>query len=162
MFHDLYVDLFGGDRDLEAYKLLQGIDNTSLVAGRALWALSQKAKAVSEVATLILETDSADVMDALGQSEAGRAFVPEIQTFLEGYGKRSDTVIEMADPSWSEEPKTAIELLKNYMGDSAEDPNIRWRELVAEREQLVAEAREKLASYPDPVKQQFEMLLPLG
>jgi hypothetical protein len=48
------------------------------------------------------------------------------------------------------------------MGDSAEDPDIRWREQIAERETLVAEAREKLQSYPDPVKQQFEMLLPIG
>ena len=162
MFHDLYVDLFGGDLDLEAYKLLQGIDNTSLVAGRALWALSQKAKADSEVAKLILETDASQVMSALGNTDAGRALISEIDTFLEDYGKRSDTVIEMADPSWLEEPKTAIELLKNYMGDSAEDPDIRWHELVAERERLVTEAREKLASYPDPVKQQFEMLLPIG
>ena len=162
MFHDLYVDLFGGDRDLEAYKLLQGIDNTSLVAGRALWALSQKAKADSELATLIRDTDASQVMSALENSEKGRAFISVIQEFLEGYGKRSDTVTEMADPSWLEEPKTAIELLKNYMRDSAKDPDIRWRELIVERDQLVAEAREKLASYPDPVKQQFEMLLPLG
>ena len=159
MFHDLYVDLFGGDQDLEAYKLLQGTDNSSLAAGRALWALSRRVKADPELTMLIRETDAAHVMGTLAHSETGRAFIPEIEAFLEAYGKRSDTVIELADPSWIEEPKTAIELLKNYLSDSAEDPDIRWRELIEERERLVAEAREKLESYPEAVKGQFEMLL---
>ncbi len=162
MFHDLYVDLFGGDQDLEAYKLLQGIDNTSLVAGRALWALSRKVKADPELTMLIRETDAAHVMGTLAHSEKGKAFIPEIEAFLEAHGKRSDTVIEMADPSWIEEPKTAIELLKKFLSDSAEDPDIRWRKLIEERERLVADAREKLAGYPDAVRGQFEMLLQGG
>ena len=61
--------MFGGDHDLEAYKLLQGIDNMSLVAGRALWALSRKAKADPGVANLILDTDAVDVSsDFIGMS----------------------------------------------------------------------------------------------
>lgn len=162
MFHDLYVDLFGGDQDLQAYRLLQGTDNTSLVAGRALWALSRKVKADPELDMLIRETDAAHVMGMLAHSETGRAFIPEIETYLEQFGKRSDTVTELADPSWIEEPKTAIELLKHYLSESAEDPDIHWRELIAERERLVAEARGKIESYPEAVKGQFEMLLEGG
>lgn len=159
MFHDLYVDLFGGEQDLEAYKLTQGADNTSLVAGRALWELSRKVKADPELNMLISQTDAAHVMGMLAHSEKGNAFIPEIEKFLRSYGMRSDTVIEMSDPSWVEEPRTAIELLKNYLSDSAVDPDVHWQEMIAERDRLIAESREKISSYPDAVKGQFEMLL---
>jgi len=162
MFHDLYVDLFGGDQDLEAYKLTQGADNTSLVAGRALWALSRVIKANPELEMLIRETDAGHVMGMLAHSEKHSGFIASIEEFLGEYGLRSDTVIELADPSWVEEPRTAIELLKNYLADSAIDPDVHWREMIEERERLVAEAREKIASYPDAVKGQFEMLLAGG
>jgi hypothetical protein len=141
MFHDLYVDLFGGDQDLEAYKLTQGRDNTSLVVGRALWALSRKVKADPELTMLISEADATHVKRMLSHSEKHSKFIADIEEFLGKYGMRSDTVIEMSDPSWVEEPKTAIELLKNYLSDSAVDPDIHWREMTNEREKLVSASR---------------------
>jgi hypothetical protein len=98
MFHDLYVDLFGGDQDLEVYKPTQELDNTSLVAGRALWALIRKVKADPELTMLISEADAAHVMRMLSHSEKDSGFIAYIEEFLCKYGMRSDTVIEMSAP----------------------------------------------------------------
>jgi hypothetical protein len=65
MFHDLYEDVLGESDALHSYNLLQGIDNTSLVAGRPLWALSQKAKGSSR-------SGDADPRDGLRRCD-GRA-----------------------------------------------------------------------------------------
>ena len=160
-FHDLYMDLFGGET-LDCFKLLQGIDNESIAADMALWTLSRLVKSDHGLTSLFGETETGQVMDALSGTEAGIEFSIKFQAYLNMYGKRSDTVVELADPSWVEEPTTAIELLKNYLSDSAVDPDIHWREMTAEREKLVAEARENIAGYPDAVKGQFEMLLAGG
>src|SRR5439155_1063116 len=51
-FGKLYGELFGGGA-LEAYRLLEGFDNKILQAGRALWHLSQLARALPEVRAII-------------------------------------------------------------------------------------------------------------
>jgi hypothetical protein len=53
MFHDMYSDVFGETEALHAYKLLQGIENASFIAGRELWSLSQSADS-DEIRSLIL------------------------------------------------------------------------------------------------------------
>lgn len=159
MFQDLYADLFESDEPLDAYALLQGIDNRSLMADRALWALGRAAAAEPSVAAVIRDTPTANVLPALEGSDEGRAFLATLQSYLAEFGRRSDTVIELADPSWVESPGPVIDNLKHYLAPDARDPDVHWQELVAAREQRVAAARERIASYPEPVRQQFEGLL---
>ena len=99
---------------------------------------------------------------ALEGSEEGRAFLREFQAYLSEFGRRSDTVIELADPSWVETPGPAIQNLKHYLRPDAQDPDVHWRQLITEREGAVARARERIATYPEPVRQQFEFLLEAG
>ena len=101
-------------------------------------------------------------MASLELSQEGGEFLTRLRAYLGEYGKRSDTIIELADPSWIEDPTIAINNLKAYLSDDAEDPQTHWNQLVVEREQFVADARERLAGYPEAVRGQFEMFMMAG
>jgi pyruvate,water dikinase len=162
MFVDVYADLMEDAGPLDAYKLLQGVDNNSLRADQDLWAVSKIASATPELESTFLETPTADVMAKLAGSGEGRKLRDAINSYLDKWGKRSDTVVEIGDPSWIEDPSIAIDNLKAYVRSDSGDPIERWKELVGERERLVEEVQEHIAGYPDPVKQQFNGLLVAG
>jgi pyruvate,water dikinase len=157
-FQDLYADLFPERPSFDAYRLVSGVENISLEAGRKLWALSRAARANAEVRAVIESTPSEGVMAALDSSTAGREFLGQLWEFLNGYGKRSDSVQELNVPSWIEQPQPAIDSLKAYIRQD-EDPDIAHRELLEERERLVAETRSAIKGYPEAVRGQFEFLL---
>ncbi|MCH7641901.1 MAG: hypothetical protein IIC30_01340, partial [Chloroflexi bacterium] len=161
MFHDLYQDVFGEAESLHSYKLLQGIENFSFVAGRELWSLSQKAN-TEAVRSVILDTPTSGVVAALETASGGGEFLGYLRSYLGDFGTRSDTIVELADPSWIEDPTIAIENLKHYLSEGAQDPAQNWNQLIAEREHFVAEARQKLAGYPEAVRGQFEMFMTAG
>ncbi|MDA1256700.1 MAG: PEP-utilizing enzyme [Chloroflexi bacterium] len=161
MFFDLYEDVFGSSEALHAYKLLQGVENFSFVAGRELWTLGEKAD-TEAVRGLIRDTPTSEVVAALEASDGGGEFLGHLRTYLNDFGTRSDTIVELADPSWIEDPAIAIEMLKHYLAEDADDPADQWSQLVAEREQFVADARERIVGYPEPVRNQFEMFLAAG
>lgn len=162
MFFDMYSDLVEGAGSMDAYKLLQGIDNNSLRAGVDLWELSREAKDSEELSDILLSTDTSEVMNALSKTSKGQKFVESINAYLENWGNRSDTVIEIGDPSWVEDPTIVINNIKAYITGNSKDPKSNWQELVAERERLVDEVQELIAGYPDPVKQQFNGMLVAG
>jgi pyruvate,water dikinase len=161
MFTDLYEDVFGSAEALDAYKLLQGVENLSFVAGADLWSLGQRADS-EELRSLIRGTPTAEVVEALRATAEGGEFLGHLRAYLDEWGTRSDTVVELADPSWVEDPAPAIDNLKNYLADGASDPIEHWNLLVKEREQFVAEARERISGYPEPVRQRFEMFMEAG
>jgi phosphohistidine swiveling domain-containing protein len=162
LFLDLYTDLVEGTTQMDAYKIMQGIDNNSLRSGDDLWTLSRTAVGSDEVKSILNNTASADVMTALEASSEGKSFIDEINKYLQKWGNRSETVIELGDPNWVEDPSILIDNLKAYLKGSNENPRDKWTELVAERERLVSEAQELISGYPEPVKQQFGGMLAAG
>jgi len=157
-FVDFYADVVGVKGDLAAYKLLQGFDSKSIEAGRGLWALSRKVVADRDLVEVVASTPSASLHARLAESSAGRAFLSDVDAYLAVFGKRSDTVQELAPPSWIDDPTPLYDNLKAYIQQN-DDPDVRQRELAAERERLVAEARAILAGKPEELQHQFEALL---
>ncbi|MBI4318488.1 MAG: hypothetical protein HY675_08365 [Chloroflexi bacterium] len=157
-FEELYRDLFGGDGAFEPYRLLQGLDNKSLETGRALWQLSRRAAAEPEVRAAFECHKAAEVLATLAATPAGRTFLDELRGFLAVYGTRSDK-IALDKPSWIEDPMPVIDNLEKYLLQPDQDLAGDLAALAAERERLVADARERLRSYPQPVVAQFETLL---
>ena len=156
-FDDLYQEIFGAD-PLGAYRLLQGMENKSLEADQGLYALSRTARNTPAVLH-ILETHSADkVMAALQASAASRAFLDGLNAWLHEYGQRGEMFDSLTSVSWIEEPAPAIRNLQDYILRN-DDIDEHRREIVAERERLIGEARITLGSYPEPVRMQFETLL---
>jgi phosphohistidine swiveling domain-containing protein len=158
-FDDLYQHLFGGEDTLKALRLLQGFDNKTLESGRALWQLSRQALAAPEVRAILETTPPAHVLAALDRSPSGRTFRAALQAYLEEYGRRSSMFVELATPSWIEEPTPVIQTLQGYLTQIDRDPQAERAALAAERERLVAAARERLKDHAPEVAGQFESLL---
>ncbi len=159
LFDDLYRDLFGAKNALDAYKLLQGFDNKSLEVGRELWKLSREALDAPEVRGVLEEKAASEVIPELEKSAGGRAFLTDLRTYLNEYGQRGDKFSTIGDVSWIEDPKPVIKNLKDYITQPDLDPEAELAALAAERDQLVAAAREQLEGYPQPVLGQFETSL---
>ncbi|MCH8160600.1 MAG: hypothetical protein IIB88_01770 [Chloroflexi bacterium] len=159
MFAEFYEDLFADKGPLGAYKLLQGFGNKTVDGGHALWELSRKALQDEEVASVIRDNEAADVTKALAQSDAGKAFLVELEAYLEEFGQRSDRFADMSSPGWIENPVTAIQNIKNFVLETERDMPSEIKELAKEREELIAETRQHLKGYPEAVRGQFEFLL---
>ena len=159
LFDDLYAELLGGEDRYGAFRLLQGFDNLSLVADRALYALSRRALASDSVRG-ILETVAADrVVEELAESDDGQAFLAELDAFLAEHGRRSSLYVTVSAPSWIEDPTPLITVLQDAVTQPERDPLARLAELAEEREQLTADARTRLEEFPSAVREQFEFLL---
>ena len=158
-FEELYCDLFEGATPLDALRLLQGFDNQTLAGDRMLWQLSRAALTRPTVRQVLAERATTDVIPALEQSTEGRRFLADLRTYLNQYGQRFDRLFTLTELSWLEDPTTAIECLKAYATRPDTHPEAEQAKLVAEREKAVAEARARLAGYPQLIVTQFETLL---
>ena len=158
IFDDYYRDLFGDEDAFQAYRLLQGFDNKTLETNRAIWALSRRALAEPTVRQVFETRPAPEIVPALEGTDAGRAFLAELRAFLGQYGRRGDTW-GLRSPGWIEDPTSVLRNVKDYVAQPDRDLDAERAALVAERERLVAEARERLKGYPGPVVGQFEGLL---
>ncbi len=159
LFDDLYAELLGADDRYGAYRLLQGQDNLSLVVDRALYALSRRALASEEVRNVLERAAAEDVVEELGASDEGQAFLRELDAFLAEHGRRASLYVTVSAISWIEDPTPLITVLQDAVTQPERDPRARLEELAAECEQLTADARARLAEFPAPVRGQFEFLL---
>jgi phosphohistidine swiveling domain-containing protein len=158
-FEELYCDLFEGATPLDALRLLQGFDNKTLEGDRALWQLSRAALTLPGVHQALAECAAADVIPALEGSSEGRRFLADLRAYLNQFGRRLNPFYALNEPSWIEDPTTAIEYLKAYATRPNTDPEAEQARLAAGREKAIAEARARLAGYPQAIVTQFETLL---
>jgi pyruvate,water dikinase len=158
-FEELYCELFEGATTLDALRLTQGFDNKTMEGDRALWRLSRLARSIPEVREILSKHAAGDVIPALEKSAASRQFLADLHKWLAYYGQRLNSVFALDQPSWVEDPKPAIQNLRAYLTQPDLKPEMEPAALTAEREKAVAEARLKLAGYPQPVVARFESLL---
>lgn len=157
-FADFYYDLYPEQEEYRPYRLLQGLNNKTLEAGRALWQLSRRALAMPGVREVLARNPVAAIPTALEKSSAGRAFLAELSAYLSAYGQRSDKW-DISSPSWIEDPTTVIKSLKDYIAQPERDLDMEIRALAAERERLIAQTRKHLRARPQHVAEEFERLL---
>ncbi len=149
-FADFYNEAFAPEDQTEAYACLQGFDTLSVEAGRALWKLSREIKGSAELSALFGRLQPEGVLAALQESEEGRRFLQQFEDYLDQWGWRSDSIYEVGDITWREEPAIPLNTLQGYLhlGDEA-DPDVPYRQAVARREALLAQARQRLAADPE-------------
>lgn len=155
LFQETYTDLFPDREPLTAFKLVQGIDNMSVEAGRELWLIAQEAAADATAADIIRGTPVPDLWQALKASPLIRQ---RLEGYLDQYGRRSDNVQELASVSWIEDPSPALANLKAYVDDPS-DPREMLAEQARERDAFLADTRAALAGYPTAATEAFEGLL---
>jgi phosphohistidine swiveling domain-containing protein len=159
LFDEVFKDLLGEEDTLASYKLLQGQGNKTVDGGHGLWSLSKKALESEELRSAITDNPSEGVLPALSATAEGSEFADEFRRYLAEWGQRTDVFCELGSPSWEEDPSTPLTNLKDFMAQPDRDPAAELSLLAVERETSVADARERLAGYPEEARNQFEFLL---
>ncbi len=158
-FDELYRGLFAAAGPLDSYRLLEGLPNMTVEVGQALWRLSRVALASREVRDVLTSRPAAEVPAALYASVAGRAFLADLEAYVDRYGRRADKWTIVA-PSWTEDPTPVIERLQDFVQRPESDaPAVTTQSAAAAREQAIAEARDGLRDYPAQIAGQFEGML---
>jgi pyruvate,water dikinase len=158
MFEEFHRDLFGSDGAFDAYHLLQGLDNKTVEGDRQLWRLSRKALNTPELRKVLEENAADDVTLALESSAEGREFLTQLRAYLDEYGQRGD-LWGISYPTWVEDPTPVVKMLKDYVTQPDGGPDEEVASLAADRERLLADARERLRGYPQAVRDEFEFRL---
>lgn len=160
-FDELYADLFGNERSLDAYRLLQGFDSKTLESDRALWALSQQARKAPALKSLFGIQDPASIVKTLNTDPQFRQFALAFSDYLEAYGQRANGWT-LNEASWIEDPTTALNTLREYVLEPPPDPAIEMDTLAQGRERAIQEAKTAIQSYPQPIQDAFDTLLPIA
>jgi pyruvate,water dikinase len=158
-FEELYCELFEGATTLDALRLTQGFENKTMEGDRALWRLSRLARSTPEVQAILSGHTPSEVVPALEKSVVSQQFLADLRKWLAYYGQRLNSAFALGEPSWIEDPTPAIQNLQAYVAMPDLRPEMEPDALAAEREKSVAEARAKLAGYPQPIVARFETLL---
>jgi pyruvate,water dikinase len=158
-FEELYCELFEGATTLDALRLTQGFDNKTLEGDRALWRLSRAARATPDVREILSRHAAREVILNLEKSAASQQFLSDLRLWLAQFGQRLNSAFALGEPGWIEDPTPAIQNLQAYVAMPDRRPEMEPAALAAEREKSVAEARAKIAGYPQPIVARFEILL---
>ena len=122
-------------------RMVQGLPNKSLEADAALRALAHQAAATPAVLAALGAT--APLAALRGTPEAA-AFLEGLGSYLDAWGRRSENFMEMAFPSWTEDPSPVFALIRMYIA-VPRDVEADRRRLADEREAAVAEVRERVS-----------------
>jgi phosphohistidine swiveling domain-containing protein len=149
VFEEVYHEAFPDRDPAEVYALVLGTMNKSLETDRGLWQLAQLAKDNREVADCF---QAPDIWACLLATRNGQPFLDALQTFLDNYGWRSVTSHEFVEPTWREDPRHALAVVKSFM-DNGFDFDARLAQVQQDRERKVQEV---LSQIDDPLlKQKF-------
>ncbi len=158
LFEEMYRDLFGNADPFDAYQLLVGFENKTVESAKALWKLSRQALASPNVCKVLTDYAPSEVRSRLSDFEQGRAFIKELDSYLQLYGKRSNNEV-LKNPYWIEDPSPVIKNLQNYITQPERDLTAELKKQAENRELRLAEMREQMQGYPKPVNDQFGFLL---
>ncbi len=158
-FDEMYRGLFADAGPLDSYRLTEGLPNMTVEVGQELWQLSRRAIASDDVRDAIVSHDSAEVPAALYATAAGRAFLADLEAYVDRYGRRADKWTLLA-ASWTEDPTPVIDSLRDFVRRPASDaPAVTTQAAADGRERAIAAAREALRDYPAQIVGQFEGML---
>lgn len=160
IFDEFYADVFGDGAGVgDGHALLVGGNTESIKAGIGLYDLALRATELG-LAPVLADAPQDGLRHALEQTETGRTFLAELDSYLESYGYRQD-LFEFMTPTWREDPTIALSLVSRYL-QTGQDERAAFATRRAAAEHALTAAREQLAAYPEAVRGQFEGLLQIG
>jgi phosphohistidine swiveling domain-containing protein len=136
-------EIIGPDEDVEALvtDLLLGLPNVSLESTVALWDLAQQAGRQPQLRALVA-TAPDHLLDRLAAVEGGDELRSAIDGWLEQYGWRNGSFAELSGPTWREDPRVVISLLRDYLDQ--EDPRLTHQPAIDRREKATREFESRL------------------
>jgi pyruvate,water dikinase len=107
LLHDAWVERFGDEDPLAAYRLLEGMDSP---ADAAVWQLAETARREA-VDDILRDFEPEHALARLRGSGPGRRFLRELDAYLERYGGRARWH-ELSLPREAEHPALTLEALR--------------------------------------------------
>jgi phosphohistidine swiveling domain-containing protein len=141
-----YVALFQVATDLgletgQIPKWLAGEETSYLHTDAELWRLAGRAREL-DVAVALTEPTVEGARAALDRHPEGATWWAEFEAFLAVWGQRTDETATMDRPSWAEHPATPLATIREFLTrPEGHDFAAARRDVVAERDRLIAEAR---------------------
>jgi pyruvate,water dikinase len=153
-FSDFYKEHISEGSSMEGYEALQGFETEATKSSRGLWNLSRKVRANPQLLPLFENAGAGQILKDLNNSDAGRAFLGELNVYLKDYGWRADSVYELTQASWWENPAIPLGAIQGFVsiGDDA-GPESQLASAIKRREELLADARNKLSGNAALLKQ---------
>lgn len=111
----------GSDGAQLAAAMMQGYSNASAKAGAALWQVAMQARERGLEAELLRRSDD-EALAAVASHQGGLAFVAAFDAYLERFGWRSPEWFELSLPTWREDPRPALQAIRQYLSGEAESP----------------------------------------
>jgi len=156
---DFYNAEIKPDDSNEAWQLLQGYRTKSVDASRGLWRLSRIVKNSPALAKIFEESEPKAMLAALDGSDEGEALLKELNEYLWEFGWRSDGIYEIGDATWREDPTIPLNTIQGYvrLGED-NNPELSLERAAARREELAANAREKLKNDAEKLARFAELM----
>ncbi|TCP57900.1 pyruvate,water dikinase [Tumebacillus sp. BK434] len=138
-----YAELSGTANTAVVYDWLVGVMNKSLETDQGLWQLSRRARQSPALQELLLNTEPQQLLEALGRTEEGCAFLADVQDFLAEYGFRATNSHEFVEAIWVENPTPALTAIRRFL-ESGYDFQAELQKTVERRQQAFDSAMHEL------------------
>lgn len=143
----------------EFQNMFRGFHNDVFKVDRKLWELATNAIGKG-LGDLILNTDASEVVGKLEESDAGKAWLNDLNAVLAVDGWRMVRMMDLDEPYWLEDPAAVISPIKAFLKKGGDfDLDTMTDELAKGREEAIANL---LAKVPEEDKPWFEALITLG
>jgi pyruvate,water dikinase len=126
---------------LQAGVMIQGFENESAGAGRALGELAALAARTPELAAALRSEQFGDI-EAV---EGGAGFVARLNAFLDEYGWRAESWSLTHAPVWAEDRTAALRQIARYLNDTQATPRAVLDLVTRQREQARQDAFARLS-----------------
>jgi phosphohistidine swiveling domain-containing protein len=133
---------------------LEGMSSSQL--GLEMWKLARKASQWPQVSSIIMSQE-ADIPEKLRNSSEGRAFLNELDTFLDEFGDRCNQELELSISRWIEDPSFTLSMVSTYL----KSPSLNPEKTMKEQKEVRLKATESILSrISNPIERiVFEKLL---
>lgn len=102
--------------------LLTGVETKTAETNRALEALALKIRRDHALSDLFANLEPGQLRSALQDSEAGRTFLQDFESFLSQYGHR-ETSLTISEGTWRDQPEVVLGILKVLASSDLREPD---------------------------------------
>jgi len=134
--------------------MIRGHDNDSYRSERELYRLSRRT--IDFNLSSIFELPAEEVIPKLEKEPNGREWLKEFNEFIKKWGWKCQICWWVTSPSWIEDPRYAIEKVKEYLKLKETPKLLDTEKAVAERERSIKKIR---AQIPEDRRETFDLLL---
>jgi phosphohistidine swiveling domain-containing protein len=136
---------YGQESEATVARLVSGLSgNATMETNMHLWDLAQEAKRSGEVSQIIRTCDVQEALKRLEASAGGRAFLQNLDHFMQGYGHR-EIRLDIIYPTWKEDPTPVFSFLRSYLdADEKQSPYAQQERLEQERMALTRQAETRI------------------